>query len=463
MKNYEVTTQNGIAVDKTGIANRHKYSSRPSSGGKDDLDNGNGIYDKETYQPTQTFLQRNSQTIAKVRNSVLVLLYLGYYCYAMYCNYWDEPAIRLTVFTGFGILLIGWNKALTVESFKKLLKSVSSVIHKTYKSGRTPTVIRWSLYVIWTGLLVAYLIINVALKDPSKLRSLGGFVTFILLLFVISNNKRKINWHCVFWGTAVQCMLGVFIVKSEIGKTVILWFSDRLGEFMSYSRVASEFAFGKSYIDHPFAMQALPSIMVFCAVVQVLVYLGTIQFVVKTLGTGIAAILEVSAPEATNACANIFLGGIEAALLVIEYIDKMPTSRLFTLMTNWFASCGGSALIQFISFGVPASYLLAASAMSAPAALVCAKLVYPDEDQEEFKNAVSEVALEVVTDEDKQVVQTSTVSMKDLKTQCDSKEEQPGDTHKHSDKPKEKDLTNNTAEDTQIEDIMKKSEQRRRM
>lgn len=337
--------------------------------------------------------------IPTARKYCLILLYLAYYCYAMYCNFGDESSIRLTVFTGFGVMFLGWNKLLSYKKIRNLQKAVTSSIYLSFKYGSRPKVIRWTLYFIWTALAVYYLVVNVALKNPRKLRALGGYVVFILLLLLLSNNKKKTNWHCVFWGSALQCILGYFVIKSNAGSTVIMWFSDRLEEFMEYSNVGAKFVFGDSYLTHRFAMQAMPSVIVFFAAIQVLVYLGTIQFIVRTLGKFIANILDVSAPEATNACANIFLGGIESAILVVEYIDAMPTSRLFTLITNWFASCGGSALIQFISFGVPPVYLLAASAMSAPAALICAKLVYPDTDQTVFDESTEDVVLKVVTNQ----------------------------------------------------------------
>ncbi|XP_053373042.1 solute carrier family 28 member 3-like [Mercenaria mercenaria] len=381
MKVYTISEESDMHIDDKSVTGKHldfgghikmKHSKTENDETKTVLQSN-----KDVMKQYSGFFQRNMPTIVTARNYGLLILYLAFYSYAMYCNFGDEGSIRLTVFTGFGVLYLGWNNLLSQDGIRKSWKSATSFIYMSYKYGSRPKVIRWCLYLVWAAIMVYYLISNVALKDPGKLRSLGGYIAFILILVIISNNRRKINWHCVVWGSAMQCLLGYFIIKTTAGATVILWLSDRLMEFMDYSRVGAKFVFGDSYMDHRFAMQAMPSVIVFFAAIQVLIYLGTIQFIVRTLGKFLAIILDVSAPEATNACANIFLGGIESAILVIEYIDSMPTSRLFTLMTNWFASCGGSALIQFISFGVPASYLLAASAMSAPAALVCAKITFP--------------------------------------------------------------------------------------
>ncbi|XP_052801298.1 solute carrier family 28 member 3-like [Mya arenaria] len=350
------------------------------------------------------FLLQNKEIVTSLRNYALLVLFLMYYGYAMYCHFGDEPSVRLTVFTCLGVWLIFWRKIKLNEFVQNGIRGILAIVHAAYHSGQRPRIIRWFLYILNAGVLLTYLVIEVILAEPRKLISLGGFLAFLLLLFLMSNNKRQINWHCIFWGCCIQCYIGYFILKSSSGRYLVNWFAARLEEFMQYSDVGAEYVFGPKFLDHPFAFQTVPAIIVFCAVIQVLIYLGTIQFIVKSLGKVLAVVLDVSAPEAVNACANIFLGGIESALLVVEYIEGMPTSHLFALMTNWFASCGGSALIKFAQFGVPASHLLSASAMSAPAALVCAKLMFPDCDKELNEALKEEVEVDVSLDSTKSIV-----------------------------------------------------------
>lgn len=182
-----------------------------------------------------------------------------------------------------------------------------------------------------------------------------------------------------------------------------MWFSDRLQELLSYSKAASVFIFGAGYMEHEFAFKILPSIIFFTTFVALMQYLGVMQAIVRTLGRFLAFVLGVSAPEAMNASANIFVGGAEAAVTVMQHLDSAPVSHLFTFLTAGAASLGGAALIQFIAFGVPAQYLLSASVMSAPAAVVCSKIMFPDTEDPYH---VADAEVEVKTSESENQTQT---------------------------------------------------------
>ncbi|XP_045170105.2 solute carrier family 28 member 3-like isoform X2 [Mercenaria mercenaria] len=392
MKSYKVTEGNHRSMDSTGFAS--PLGRNPSNCEKEIISNNKNDSKIVKFTDILTdFFRENKQRFKTVRNVFFLVLYLAYYGYAMYCNFGDEPSIRLTVFTVFGLLCISWKQLRNFECFRTAWKSFCRKVYALYSVGKRPKIIQGGLYFVWSALFLVYVIVNVALKDSRTFISLVGFVVFILLMILLSNNRRRINWHCVFYGTVLQCLFGLFVLKTTAGTTTLMWFSDRLIEFISYSDVGSAFVFGQKYLDHVFAMKVIPGIIVFVAVIQVLIYLGAVQFIVKLVGTPLAFILDVSAPEAMNAFANIFLSGAESSATIYEYLFTMPTSRLFAVCVGGLASCAGSNLIQYMSFGVPLKYLLAASAMSAPAALVCAKIVYPDTGEEDLEENSTEIAL----------------------------------------------------------------------
>ncbi|XP_045168425.2 solute carrier family 28 member 3-like [Mercenaria mercenaria] len=413
MKSYKVTEGNNRSMDSNGFATSH--GRKPSDCEKEIISNNknDSKIDKITNILNDLF-RENKQRFKTVRNIFFLVLYLAYYGYAMYCNFGDEPSIRLTVFTVFGLLCISWKQLRNFECFRTAWKIFCRSVYTLYSVGRRPKIIQWSLYFVWSALFLVYVIVNVALKDTRNLIPLVGIAVFILLMILLSNNRRRINWHCVFYGTILQCLFGLFVLKTTAGTTTLMWFSDRLIEFISYSDVGSAFVFGQKYLDHVFAMQVIPSIIVFVAVIQVLIYVGAVQFIVKLVGYPLAYILDVSAPEAMNAFANILLGGAESGATMYEYLFTMPTSRLFAICVGGLASCAGSNLIQYMAFGVPLKYLLAASAMSAPAALVCAKIVYPDTGEEDLQENTPEMALDTTERNKYRVSVLSDESPKDI-------------------------------------------------
>ncbi|XP_053374460.1 solute carrier family 28 member 3-like [Mercenaria mercenaria] len=397
MKTYDITIEKPMKVCFNDSIKMHEQGKTDGKTKKYEInDDSNFSIHAEN---VKEFLRKYKLHFKTARNILLLVLYLGYYGYAMYCNFGDEPSIRLTVFTAFGVAYISWKNFQKLVCYRRTWGAFRKQLYSVYTDGRRPKITQWFFYTVWGILCVVYIIINVALKEARNLRPLAGIVVYILLLVLISNNRKRIHWHCVFYGIILQCLFGLFIIKTTAGTTTLLWFSDRLTEFMRYADVGSRYVFGEKYLDHSFVMQTIPAIIVFLAVIQVLMYLGAIQFVVKLIGTPMAYILDVSAPEAINACANIFLGGAEAGAIVLEYLFTMPTSRLFAINVGGLASCAGSALIQYMAFGVPIKYLLAASAMSAPAALVCAKLVYPDREEDALKENVQDISSVSTTNE----------------------------------------------------------------
>ncbi|MDX1630285.1 MAG: nucleoside transporter C-terminal domain-containing protein [Thermoanaerobaculia bacterium] len=201
-------------------------------------------------------------------------------------------------------------------------------------------------------------------------------------------------------GAVVLVALGfAFLVSRGItGQAVFSSFSDKVAEFLSLSDYGAEFLFGN--LADPqyffpgeeaawpgfgflFAFKVLPTIIFFAAFMAVLYYLGIVQKVIEAMSRFMRWTIRTSGAETLSCSANIFVGQTEAPLLIKPFLPGMTRSELLTIMVGGFATIAGGVLAGYIAFGVPAGHLVAASVMSAPAALVLGKLIYPETEHSE--------------------------------------------------------------------------------
>lgn len=142
METDDCVQSNGIdiPVERSGVKT---YSENCSPDAETGFDNSDDKFDNVAAEQTGTFLERHKKRIFFVRNCIFLLLFLAYYSYAMYCNFGDEASIRLTVFTGFGLAYIGWNKSLQFKSFRTTQKTIFSIVSLVYKNDRGRKFIRW--------------------------------------------------------------------------------------------------------------------------------------------------------------------------------------------------------------------------------------------------------------------------------------------------------------------------------
>ncbi|KAL4223564.1 hypothetical protein ACF0H5_017034 [Mactra antiquata] len=313
---------------------------------------------------------------------VLFIGYLVYLGFALTHRFGDEGSLRLVVCTAVGVWLWIWFR-IKRTGFYTRLEILMKTANASFSKGKRRIIMRWTLYVAMTIFMVTYVVIFVAIKTPSNLRSLVGLFVLPLLLFLYSNNKRKINWHTIYWAMSLQFIMALLILKTTWGASIIQWFGTRLEELVSNGNAGSEFIFGETYYEHPFVFKSMVQVFVLIVGLSVLTYLGVIKFVVETFGRALAFCIGTSPPEGINAVGNIFLHVPESAMLIQEYICDMTPSQLFVTYAGGLSTVGGVALVIFMTSGVPAAPLIAASAMSAPAALAAAKLAYPSTEDEE--------------------------------------------------------------------------------
>lgn len=210
-------------------------------------------------------------------------------------------------------------------------------------------------------------------------------LTIILNAYVLKkNNLSRIAGVVFLTAGGALC-----ITKDLIGKVIFRTFSDGVESFLALAGYGSEFMFGFQWYKTTeneffpgfaatFAFSVLPTIIFFAAFMSVLYYLGIVQKIVLAMSHFMRWAMGTSGSESLSCTANIFIGQTEAPLLVRPFLDGMTKSELLTIMVGGFATIAGSVLAGYIAFGVDAGHLIAASVMSAPAALVIGKIIYPE-------------------------------------------------------------------------------------
>ncbi|MBW4598284.1 MAG: NupC/NupG family nucleoside CNT transporter [Calothrix sp. FI2-JRJ7] len=224
--------------------------------------------------------------------------------------------------------------------------------------------------------------------------SLIGIVVFIGISYALSVNRKAIRWRTIAWGLALEFGFALLILKTPWGLRVFKSLGDIVSNFLSYSDVGAKFVFGDSYKDHLFAFQILPTIIFFSAFISILYHYGILQWVVNGLAWVMMKTMQTSGAESLSTAGNIFLGPTESPLIVKPYVAKMTQSELFAVMTGGFATVAGGVLGAYLSFGVPAEHLIAAFFMTAPTALVVAKILYPET---EIAETAGDVKMDVKT------------------------------------------------------------------
>ncbi|ATW44813.1 NupC/NupG family nucleoside CNT transporter [Glaesserella parasuis] len=234
------------------------------------------------------------------------------------------------------------------------------------------------------------------------LNSLFGIVVLLGIAFLLSNNKRAINFRTVFGALASQIGIAALILYVPVGRNALGAMAEGVAKVISYGNEGVAFLFGGLVSDKMFevfggggfvfAFRVLPIIVFFSALISLLYYVGIMQWVIKIIGGGLQKVLGTSQAESMSAAANIFAGQSEAPLVVKPYISKMTESELFAVMCGGLASIAGSIMAGYAGMGVPLTYLIAASFMAAPAGLLFAKIILPQ--TEKFNDSIENVELE---------------------------------------------------------------------
>lgn len=220
-----------------------------------------------------------------------------------------------------------------------------------------------------------------------------GIIAILGIAYLLSENKKKINWKLVVIGLGLQVVFALLVLKVPIGRTFFEFISSIMTKLIDFTAEGTNFLFGsltdQSTYGSIFAISTLPTIIFFSALMSILYYLGIMQAVVKFIAKGITKLLGTSGAETLSAVGNIFLGQTESPLLVKPYVKNMTKSELLTVMVGGMATVSGGVMAGYIAMGVSAGHLLTASIMAAPAGLVLSKMLVPEIEEPETKNSIA--------------------------------------------------------------------------
>jgi CNT family concentrative nucleoside transporter len=208
-----------------------------------------------------------------------------------------------------------------------------------------------------------------------------GLVVILGIAWALSTNRRLVPWRTVLVGTAMQVAFALLILKTAPGRAFFLWASRVVTRFLDFADAGSRFVFGDGFQEHLVAFKVLPTIIFFSSVIAILYHVGLVQRVVRAFAWLMMRLMGTSGAESFSAAGNVFVGCTEAPLLVRPYVAGMTLSELMAVMTGGFATIAGGVFAAYVGMGVEPGHLIAASVMSAPAALVMAKLMLPETEE----------------------------------------------------------------------------------
>jgi concentrative nucleoside transporter, CNT family len=244
-----------------------------------------------------------------------------------------------------------------------------------------------------------------------RLVGLLGMITLLGIAWLLSVNRAMIPWRLVVWGMGLQLVFALLILKTPIGAAFFFWINNVVVALLGFTEEGARFLFGNLVFNNVpvgagdpgnspmqplantvantgafFAFNVLPTIVFFSSLMTMLYYFGVMQAVVKGMAWIMMRTMRTSGAETLSAAGNIFVGQTEAPLLIKPYIASMTMSELMAVMTGGFATVAGGVLAAYVGlliFFFPdiAGHLMAASVMSAPAALVFAKMMWPETDE----------------------------------------------------------------------------------
>jgi len=210
-----------------------------------------------------------------------------------------------------------------------------------------------------------------------------GAVTLLIIAFVFSTNKRKIRLRTVLSALALQAAIGGFVLYLPAGRGVLSTLSEGVTQLLAFSTSGIEMVFGPlvgESVGFSFALNVLPVVIFFSALMSVLYHIGVMQWIVRIVGLFLNILLGTGRVESLNAAANIFVGQTEAPLVIRPYLTGITKPQLFAIMTSGLASVAGTVLAAYAQIGISVEYLLAASFMAAPGGLLMASIIMPADD-----------------------------------------------------------------------------------
>lgn len=226
-----------------------------------------------------------------------------------------------------------------------------------------------------------------------------GIIIIFLIVFLMSNNRKAINYKTVGIGFVLQWLLAIFIFKVPLGQKIFLCIGLFIKKILDFAVEGGIFVFGPLLHDkriselfehngNIFALQLICSMILMMVLVNILYYYGIMQRIVALFGKAMNKIMKVSGAEALSNVASAFVGNVMAQIMIKPYMEKLTRSELLASLSGSLACISGATMPIYIGMGIPAQYILASSVMAVPGALILSKIVYPETGEPETSNNI---------------------------------------------------------------------------
>ncbi len=239
-----------------------------------------------------------------------------------------------------------------------------------------------------------------------RFQGLIGIVLILAIAWLFSNNKKRINYKLVISGILLQIIIALLILKVSFVKLFFQKIGSIITHLEAFAKEGAGFVYGGLMADNMaggsvpyrtpgvfvFGFSVLATIILVCVLVAIFYHFGLMQRIVSLVAKAMNWVMRVSGAEALSNVASAFVGQVEAQVMIRPYLKGMTMSELLASMSGSLACIAGGILVVYVSFGAKAEYLLAASLMAAPAALVISKIVWPETEESE---TMGKVKLEV--------------------------------------------------------------------
>lgn len=220
-------------------------------------------------------------------------------------------------------------------------------------------------------------------------RGVLGVAILILVAFIVSKNRKAIQWKPVFYGLLLNLLFAFVVLRTVPGRRVFEIISAGLTQIIQFAGEGTRFVFGPLYTGfnqiegfegwpYAFILDALIPIVFFAALIKVFYYYNIMQPVISLMANTFMKIFGINSVEALVTASNVFLGQTQAPLVIGPYLKRMSQSQLFLTMVGGMATVGSGMVIVYAGMGASIEYVLAASIMAAPAAVVFAKIIIPE-------------------------------------------------------------------------------------
>lgn len=227
-----------------------------------------------------------------------------------------------------------------------------------------------------------------------------GILTIFILCLVMSNNRKSINWHLINCGISIQIILAIFILRTPWGQNLFELLGHSVETLISFVEYGTSFVLGPlndsekmaSLFGPPgnfiFIFKLIPTLIFISSLSAIAYHVGIMQLVVQLIARTVYGVMRASGIEATSNTASVFVGMLEAQLLIKPFLLRATQSELLAIMAGSMACISGGIMAVYIQMGVAAEFMMAASVMAIPGALVIAKIVYPEVEESHTKGGI---------------------------------------------------------------------------